>query len=105
VQIKLRVTEFELNSSPNRVAHLLLDYENRCQLLSDLEFESGNNRCTYVNGGPCRWKTTVFIPEESQVHAVLSKLCHFINTNYDYRNLSITKGRRSSLFQNPCKVS
>lgn len=71
------------------------DLSKRLGAVKGSSFQGGDLRCTYVNPGDVKWKTTLFGTQVEEVHSVLKQLCYLINSKYDRNQLTVTTTRKN----------
>ena len=110
VQVKLRVLDYEVGAMTDIDADKLeARYRDRVDQIKNLAFHTGELRCTYVNPGNVKCKTTLFARNVSEAQDLLAVLCNYVDQESYPDCLSYTsslknKGKKeeSSL---PTKVS
>ena len=91
MQVKLRVLDYEVGAMTDIDAEKLESlYRLRIYQIKGLSFYTDEVRCTYVNPGNVKWKTTVFARHVSEAQRLLGVLCAYVGQKYHPYCLSYT---------------
>ena len=91
VQVKLRIVDYEVGAMTEVIADKLESkYRSLISMVRGLSFYTGDVRCTYVNPGKVKWKTTVFARHVSDAQRLLEVLCAYVGEKYQPYCISYT---------------
>ena len=91
VQVKLRIVDYEVGAMTEVIAdELESKYRSLIRMVRGLSFYTGDVRCTYVNPGKVKWKTTVFARHVSDAQRLLGILCAYVGEKYQPYCISYT---------------
>jgi hypothetical protein len=89
-QIKVRLTKFETTSiNEMNISNIITDLQERIKRMQSVKYQSGNVRCTYVNKGLVKWKTSVFCKKRTEANQILKNICYVIGEQYDQNQLKV----------------